>query len=470
MPVRLGLRKDVYRTGCRLVFAGSLEVYPSRTIVAGLYVPNANCIIPIMTLPTGYTSEIQLDLEIPLIMKGSVKQRQAASSSGNQTLFNARQAKQDEFYTQLSDISNELKHYKVQLRGKTVLCNCDDPFESNFFKYFALNFNTLGLKKLIATSYKKSPIVGGQLPLLTIEGLKPEGREPYAIEINEVPDHNGDGATDISDVEYLLKHNANTAHSLKGNGIYSGGDFRSDECIEFLKQADIVVTNPPFSLFREYVAQLVAHEKQFLIIGNKNAITYKEIFTLIKANKIWIGTMPMGHDILFSVPDEIAKKLIENGKAGSNYRIVNGKVYGRSPSIWFTNMDNPKRHQEIPLYKKYSPAEYPTYDNYDAIEVSTVAEIPFDFDGVMGVPITFLDKYNPDQFEILGNDDFGYPETKTYGAKTKVIDGKPSKSNTGALRCVLRVDSFGPGTYFDVGYPVKGVYRRIFIRRVGATS
>ena len=232
--------------------------------------------------------------------------------------------------------------------------------------------------------------------------MKPEGKEPYAIEINEVPDRNGNGATDLADVEYLLKHNANTARSLNGDGDYSSGDFRSRECMEFLKQADIVITNPPFSLFREYVAQLVGHEKRFLIIGNKNAITYKDIFKLIKENKVWIGVTPMGTDMLFDVPKEHAKIMIETGKEGSNYKIVNGVAKGRSSSIWFTNMDNPKRHEEITLYKKYTSAEYPTYHNYDAIDVGRVAEIPVDYNGAMGVPITFLDKYNPNQFEIIG--------------------------------------------------------------------
>ena len=195
-------------------------------------------------------------------------------------------------------------------------------------------------------------------------------------------------------MEYLLKHNANSAKSLYGDETYSAGDFRSRECVELLKQADIVITNPPFSLFREFVAQMVSHDKQFLFIGNKNAITYKEVFKLIKENKLWIGTMPMGHDMMFNVPDEYAKRMIENGKQGSNYKIINGVVYGRSPSIWFSNMDNPKRHGKLPLYKKYLPAQYPKYDNYDAINVGKVAEIPVDYDGAMGVPITFLDKYN----------------------------------------------------------------------------
>ena len=385
-------------------------------------------------------------------------------TSGNVGLSNAKKAKQDEFYTQLGDIENELKHYKSQLRGKKILCNCDDPFESNFFRYFALNFNTLGLKKLIATSYVRSPIVGGQLPLLDFEGLKPDGKEPYVIEINEVPDHKRRGATDLADVAYLLKRDKNTSWTLKGDAQYGPGDFRSRECIALLKKSDVVVTNPPFSLFREYVVQLVEHKKKFLIIGNQNAITYREIFNLIKENKVWLGVDNAGTK-WFRVPADYdiqteSRKKVENGI----------KYFSMGSIMWFTNMDNPKRHEEIPLYKRYSPAEYSKYDNFDAIEVPTYLDIPCDYDGAMGVPITFLDKYNPDQFEILGNDDFGHPPTKTYGAKTKVIDGVPTKSNTGALRCVLRADRFGEGTYFDVGYPVKGVYRRIFIRRLRANS
>ncbi|MER8422039.1 adenine-specific methyltransferase EcoRI family protein, partial [Mesorhizobium sp. M1329] len=201
----------------------------------------------------------------------------------------AKTAKQDEFYTQLNDISNELRHYREQLRGKTILCNCDDPYESNFFKYFALNFNALGLQKLIATSYAKSPIAGAYLPLLDIEGLKPEGREPYAIEINEVPDHNGDGATDLVDVEYLLRHDANTARPLRGDGQYGAGDFRSYECVEYLRQADIVLTNPPFSLFREYITLLIEYEKKFVILASQNSLTTKEVFALVHHGKLWLG-------------------------------------------------------------------------------------------------------------------------------------------------------------------------------------
>ena len=321
----------------------------------------------------------------------------STSASGNRALGNARQAKQDEFYTQLCDIENELKRYKAQLRGKTILCNCDDPFESNFFRYFALNFNTLRLKKLIATSYVKSPIVGGGLPLFEIEGLKPEGKEPYVVEINKVPDHRGRGTTDLSDVEYLLKHNANSARTLKGDSIYGGGDFRSQECVEFLKEADIVATNPPFSLFREYVAQLVEHGKQFLIIGNQNAITYKYIFKLIRDGKIWLGASIHSGDREFGVPKDYPLN-------AAGFRVdENGNKFIRVKGVrWFTNIDYKERHEDLILYKQYDPSEYLQYDNYDAINVDKTSAIPLDYYGVMGVPITFLDKYNPEQFELVG--------------------------------------------------------------------
>ena len=313
------------------------------------------------------------------------------NKSSNKNLHKANQAKKDEFYTQLIDIENELKHYKEQFRNKIVYCNCDDPFESNFFKYFAANFNALKLKKLIATSYSGSPIVGRQLTLDKIAGLKPKGKEPFKIEINEVPDIDRDGAIDIDDVKQLLEHDKNTATPFG-----DGGDFRSPECVELLKEADIVVTNPPFSLFREYVAQLVKYKKKFLILGDQNAVTYKEIFKLIKQDKLWFGydnngtkwfQVPMDYDI----PTESRKKIEDGIKYFSFGRIM-----------WYTNLDTTKRHQDIDLYKKYTPKEYPKYDNYDAIEVSKVSDIPKDYKGAMGVPITFLDKYNPEQFEILG--------------------------------------------------------------------
>lgn len=313
------------------------------------------------------------------------------NKSSNKNLKKAGKAKKDEFYTQLVDIENELKHYKEQFQGKVVYCNCDDPFESNFFKYFAANFNELKLKKLIATSYAGSPIVGGQLSLLEIKGLK--GKQPLKIEISEVPDANKDGAVDLTDVKSLLKRNTNVAKPLKGSG-----DFRSNECIELLKQADIVCTNPPFSLFREYLTQLMDFNKKFLIIGNVNAITYKECFKFIKDNRLWLGLTMDGRNKWFQVPDDypindnVANSRIENGK---KYLFVKG-------CVWFTNLDTEKRHQNLDLYKKYNPEEYPKYDNYDAIEVSKVSDIPMDYIGSMGVPITFLNKYNPAQFEILG--------------------------------------------------------------------
>jgi hypothetical protein len=309
----------------------------------------------------------------------------------NANLHKANQAKKDEFYTQLIDIEKELKHYKEQFRGKVVYCNCDDPFESNFFKYFASNFNVLGLKKLITTSFTKSPIAGGQLPLFEVKGLKPKGKEPFKIELNEVTDTDADGAVGLADVKWLLKNDANIATPLKGNG-----DFRSEECIELLKQADIVVTNPPFSLFREYVAQLVEYKKKFIILGDQNAITYKDFFKLIKDNKLWLGydnggtkwfQVPMDYDI----PTESRIK-IENGV----------KFFSMGRIVWFTNMETTKRHQELTLYKKYTPEEYPRYDNYEAINVDKVSDIPMNYKGAMGVPITFLDKYNPNQFKIIG--------------------------------------------------------------------
>src|SRR3989344_218142 len=274
-----------------------------------------------------------------------------ATKSQNTGLKKAGVAKKDEFYTQLVDIEKEVKHYKNQFRDKVVYCNCDDPFESNFFKYFAANFNALGLKKLITTSYTKSPIAGGQLPLFEMEGLKPDGKEPYVVEINEVPDINNDGAISLEDVEALLRHNKKSSHKLQGNG-----DFRSEECIELLKQADIVVTNPPFSLFREYLAQLVEHNKKFLIIGNTNAITYKEIFKLLKENKIRTGYTNFNVGMFFIVPDDWEKfhHIDENGN----------KIARVSTSCWFTNLEVEKHKQEITLYKKYNPEEYPKYDYY----------------------------------------------------------------------------------------------------------
>ncbi len=313
------------------------------------------------------------------------------SKSLNKNLRNASKAKKDEFYTQLTDIEKELKHYKEQLRGKVVYCNCDDPFESNFFKYFASNFNVLGLKKLITTSYSGSPITGKQLSLLDMGGLKPKGKEPFKIEINEVPDENTDGAIDLTDVEWLLKRDANVSTPLKENG-----DFRSKECIELLKEADIVVTNPPFSLFREYLAQLMEYKNKFLILGDQNNITKKDIFKNIKENKLWLG-YDNGGTKWFQVPDDY------DITTESRKKIINGvKYFSMGRILWFTNFDTVKRHENMVLYKKYIPEEFPKYDNYNAINIDKVSEIPMNYKGVMGVPITFVDKYNPEQFELLG--------------------------------------------------------------------
>ena len=380
--------------------------------------------------------------------------------ANNSNLKKAAQAKKDEFYTQLEDIENELKHYKVHFKGKTVLCNCDDPYESNFFKYFAMNFNYLGLKKLIATCYVTSPVMYTQLSLFDdmeyqIQAPKNPNKKPYKVEITEVTDENGDGAFDLDDIKYLLKSKKNVCKILKGDG-----DFRSEECIELLKEADIVVTNPPFSLFREYIAQLMEYDKKFLIIGNINAVTYRDVFPLIMNNKVWWGVSTNGSNRYFRVPDTypLTEKTgkIENG---IKYAFVNGVM-------WYTNLDIEKLHEELILYKTYSPEEYPRYDNYDAIEVSKVTDIPCDYYGVMGVPITFLNKYNPSQFEIIGMDGQECsPPTKIYSHKEKVVNGERMRSQTGTMGCVVKEENFGKGTYFDVGYPVKAFYKRIFIRR-----
>lgn len=283
-------------------------------------------------------------------------------------------------------------YYKDFFKDKVVFCNCDDPFESNFFKYFALNFNHLSLKKLICTSYAGSPIAHTELNNLPL--FKQKNKLPYMIEITEVADYNNDGAEDLADIELLLRNNNNTLTILDGDG-----DFRSEESIEFLKEADIIVTNPPFSLFREYIAQLIKYNKKFVVLGNMNALTYKELFPLIKNNQIWVG-YGFNKSVIYKTP--YPNKLEVNRK----FVISKGKNpddgYVKVPAIcWFTNLDIDKRHDELVLYKQYTQDMYPSYDNYDAINVDKVAEIPEDYDGKMGVPITFLNYYNPEQFEII---------------------------------------------------------------------
>lgn len=390
----------------------------------------------------------------------------------NRSLHAAKTAKQDEFYTQYVDIQKEIEAYLEfdpnTFRKKIVYCNCDDPFESNFFKYFAANFNKLRLKKLICTSYDGSPIAG-QMTLFPehTEGNGKRARpKAIAVIVDHVKDENNDGATDIEDVKLFLKRNQANRLALKGDDQYPGGDFRSPECVAFLKQADLVVTNPPFSLFREYVAQLVEHGKKFLVIANKNAITYKEIFRLIKENKLWTGVTPMGTDMLFDVPPNVAEAMLKSGKKGSNYKLVNGRVMGRSTSSWFTNLDHGRRHQKLALMSvaenvKFSKnlrgkRAYDRYENYDAIEVCTYKDIPSDYDGIIGVPITYLDKYNPEQFEILGRSE----NEDLYGLKTRVYTTKECRE------AYQRI--FGkPGTYDMNATPVvdgRKVYQRIFIR------
>ena len=338
----------------------------------------------------------------------------------NANLSSAKRAKNDEFYTQFIDIQREMEAYleydPKTFKGKVVYCNCDDPYESNFFRYFVLNFKKLGLKRLITTSYKPSPLANTQLGLFGDDGTLPpvKGRPKVNANkfiINKVHDINSDGEFNLKDVAEELKANkVNKWAPLEGDG-----DFRSDECVELLEQAHIVVTNPPFSLFREYVKQLMDHRKQFAVIGNMNAITYKEIFPLIKDNKVWMGATGNGNDMVFAVPNgfEIAEsdrqKAARMGYVGDFTRLGN--------SCWFTNLDHGRRHQPLQLMTmadnlKFSrhkqikgKKKYDKYDNYDAIEVSFTDAIPSDFKGAMGVPISFLSKYNPDQFEIISSNE-----------------------------------------------------------------
>ena len=331
----------------------------------------------------------------------------------NAVLNKAGIAKKDEFYTQLTDIEKEMRYYREYFKGKTVLCNCDDPYESNFFKYFAMNFNALGLKKLIATCYVTSPIIYTQLSLFGEPenvGQEITNAKPYKVEITEVTDENGDGRVDLSDVEYLLKNKKNVLTLLDGDG-----DFRSQECIELLKSADTVATNPPFSLFREYLAQLFEYKKDFIIIGNQNAITYKEVFPLIKANRIWLDNPFVRGAGYFRSSMEVDKSLSYYNS--HDYR----EGFIRVPGVrWFTNLEHGRRHQPLQLmstadnikysrHKEVKGIGYKKYDNYDAIEVPFTDAIPGDYDGIMGVPISFLDKYCPEQFEIVqfrkGEDD-----------------------------------------------------------------
>lgn len=372
--------------------------------------------------------------------------------SKNGNLHKAKKQKNDEFYTQLSDIENELRHYKEHFRGKVVFCNCDDPYESNFFKYFAMNFNRLGLKKLITTGYVTSPVLGKELAPFEDEAETPKN-QPYVVYINEVTDINGDGRTDLDDVRLLLKMKRNTRRKLHGDENYPAGDFRSAESIALLKQADVVVTNPPFSLFREYVHQLVEYDKKFVIMGNKNAITYKEFFPLLKANKVWVGASSLNGGRWMIMPNGMEVEKKDKTKINS----YGETILNVAGVCWFTNLDISKRHEVLDLYKEYNPEEYPKYDNYDAINVDKVSEIPCDYDGVMGVPITFLDKYNPEQFEIVS---FRKGED---GKDLVFTGGQMSSSTVLSYPCTTAI----PGMIKNAEGKINGkiTYARITIRR-----
>jgi hypothetical protein len=387
------------------------------------------------------------------------------------SLHNAKAKKHDEFYTQLSDIEKEVQAYLDYdpdvFRGKTVYCNCDDPYTSNFFKYFAMNFNLHGLRRLIAASYAPSPIAGTQLPFEEIAGMQGSDKKAYIFDAAKMPGN-------LEDTKQLMKTVKAVVRPLQGNG-----DFRSSECIELLKQADIVVTNPPFSLFREYVAQLVEYNKKFLIIGNMNAVGCKEVFPLIKDNKVWFGPSISSGDREFRVPNHYPLN-------AAGFRVdEKGVKYIRIKGVrWFTNLDHGRRHDELHLmtlaqnlkHSKHKElrgkAAYEKYDNYDAIEVPYTDAIPSDYPGVMGVPISFLDKYCPEQFEILGATQRGchdeVPDTRKYNDYWEVKqNGTPTGSSGGKTNENANlVGNDGKKNYFinQDGRMVQSAYLRIFIR------
>ena len=388
---------------------------------------------------------------------------------GNEGLKAANKAKADEFYTQLSDIENELKKYWNHFKDKVVFCNCDDPYESNFFKYFALNFNKLGLKKLITTCYAGSPIISKQLSLLDVNGLvldKKYIKSPYKLEINEITDINKDGTINMVDVEEIIKNKKNVLSLLKGDG-----DFRSEECLELLKQADIVVTNPPFSLFREYIEQLIENNKKFIVLGNMNAITYKDFFALIKNNQVWAG---YGFNMSMVYKTPYPNKLEANRKFVISHGYNPDEGYVKVPGIcWFTNLNIPKMHEKIILYKKYNPIDFPDYENYNAINVDKITDIPVDYSGEMGVPITFLAKYNPSQFKINGLGIVGSIDF-TNNKKMEILDknGKPTGKYTFNAKGTLykkynpNVDKSPAFKDCETGELYSSIYARIIIQRI----
>lgn len=380
----------------------------------------------------------------------------------NENLTKAKNAKNDEFYTQYHDIEKEINAYLEYnpnvFRGKTILLPCDDPEWSNFTKFFAQNFQRFGLKKLISTSYAAySKIYKYKYQPTLFESNDPQYDKNKTTRNGKIytitHDKTGDGKIDVNDLEWQY---------LEGDG-----DFKSEEVKNLRDEADLIITNPPFSLFREFLAWIIESGKQFVIIGNMNAITYKEVFPLIKGNKVWLGATNFNTGMYFKVPDDFVY-----ADSYKFEREQNGEKVNRVPGVcWFTNLDHGRRHRPLPLMTKKDVMKFGTqkpfekYDNYVAIEIPFAKFIPSDYDGVMGVPISFLDKYNPDQFEIIGSDAYdGTPATKKYPKKVKVVNGKRMKSKTGTMGCVIKENDFGLGTYFDVGYPVRAVYKRIFIK------
>ncbi|KAA0910809.1 type II toxin-antitoxin system RelB/DinJ family antitoxin [Pusillimonas sp. ANT_WB101] len=344
-----------------------------------------------------------------------IERPKSHSKAGNATLNRAFIVKKDDFYTQYEDVAREMLKHREQLKGKTILCNCDDPFESAFFRFFVLHFDKLGLAGLTSTCYAGSPIAGREYPLEGVTGA-------YKAVVTEVPDEplvRPDGSLDL---ETLFAMPGNSLMYLAGDG-----DFRSDECEALLTEADIVATNPPFSLFREYISLLERHEKDFIILGNMNATTYKEVFPLFRDNKVWYGESIRSGDRKFNVPDSYP---LNAAGCGIDER---GRRFIRVKGVrWFTNLDISRRHEPIALTRRYTPEEYPRYENYDAIDVGRTQNIPVDYDGIMGVPITFLDKYSPDQFEIvmLAN---GNARTNVLSNTLKEVGYRPHSEDRGGV-------------------------------------
>lgn len=389
----------------------------------------------------------------------------SVTADSNSWLTAAKASKQDEFYTQLGDIEKELGNFRKHFKDKVVLCNCDDPFESDFFKYFVMNFRRLGIKKLIASCYAGSPVQGQELALFELAGMtqaEAAARRPYKIEISEIPDADGDGSIGLADVEYLLRHDGNILTALEGDG-----DFRSEECLALLDEADIVVTNPPFSLMTEYLTTLLKHGKSFLVLGNINQAMYSDLFPFVQDGRVWLGANS-GH-FWFRVPDHYEPK-------GTDYRQDStGQKWRRMGGIcWFTNLDHKKRHENMVLVEKYSPEKYPAYDNYDAIEVARTVDIPEDWEGVMGVPITFLDKFNREQFEIVGAAKTWYGgATKTYPQQTQVsktgVVSTVTKLNDGAVLKLDRAPVKKTHYILDGEFYIQK-FARLLIRRIGSAS